>query len=127
MAEGWARKLLGEGVEAFSAGVVARGLDPRAVEVMAEAGVDISKQRSKVVNDLDDLAFDWVITLCGHAREACPVFPGSTRVAHRGFEDPPKLAEGAAGEEEVLCGYRRVRDEIREFVGGLSETLEIRS
>jgi arsenate reductase (thioredoxin) len=126
MAEGWARSLRGGKIEAFSAGTVAKGLDPRAVRVMAEAGVDISGQRSKTLADLraaGQAEFDLVVTVCGAAHEACPIFPGKTRVLHRGFDDPPKLAEGARSEEEALAHYRRVRDGIRDFVRKLPESL----
>jgi arsenate reductase len=123
MAEGWARTLLGERVEARSAGLEARGLDPRAVRVMAEAGVDISGQRSRRLAELVGEPFDVVVTVCSHAHETCPVFPGGARVIHAGFDDPPHLAAGAAGEEEALAPYRRVRDEIRDFVAHLPETL----
>ena len=120
MAEGWARHLRGDDFEARSAGLVARGLDPRAVEVMAEAGVDISGQRSQRLDEIGAQDLDLVVTVCDHAAESCPRFPGSAAVVHRGFDDPPKLAESAAGEQEALGHYRRVRDEIREYVAGLS-------
>jgi arsenate reductase len=116
MAEGWTRHLKAPQIEAYSAGVAPRVLDPRAVRVMAEVGVDISAQTSKHVDELKDAAFDYVVTVCGHADELCPVFPAGTRVLHVGFEDPPRLAEGAKSEEEALAHYRRVRDEIRRFV-----------
>ncbi len=116
MAEGWARALLENRVEAYSAGIKTHGLNPRAVQVMAEAGVDISAHRSKLLRDLPGIQFDCVVTVCGHANENCPFFPGKTRVVHVGFDDPPKLAEGARTEEEALGHYRRVRDEIRDFV-----------
>ena len=124
MAEGWARRLHGDRIEAYSAGIETRGLDPRAVKVMAEAGVDISGHRSKHVAELKDIAFDLVVTVCGQAQEACPVFPGKTKVIHAGFEDPPKLAAGAKSEEEALAHYRRVRDEIRAFIKRLPQVLQ---
>ncbi|RJX29203.1 MAG: arsenate reductase ArsC [Desulfurivibrio sp.] len=116
MAEGWARQLREEDIMPFSAGIEVHGLNPLVVRVMAEAGVDISGQHSKLVTDLQEQEFDLVITVCGHADENCPFFPGPTRVVHHGFDDPPKLAAGAACEEEALGHYRRVRDEIREFI-----------
>lgn len=116
MAEGWARHLRGDAIEAFSAGLEARGLDPRAVRVMAEAGVDISSQRSKLMDELEDVAFDFVVTVCGPANERCPAFPAKARVVHVVFDDPPRLAAAAKDEEEALDHYRRVRDEIRAFV-----------
>jgi len=124
MAEGWARKLKARQMEAFSAGVAPGRVDLRAVRVMAEAGVDISRQQSKHVDELGDVRFDWVVTLCGHARETCPVFPGATRVMHHGFEDPLALAGQGAAEAEIMQIYRRVRDEIRAFVETLPESLE---
>ena len=116
MAEGWARALRGELVDAHSAGLEPRGLDPHAVAVMREAGVDISKQRSKHLGEVLDLKLDVVITVCDNAYENCPVFPRPVRVVHRNFDDPPRLASTAEGEEEILNHYRRVRDELREFV-----------
>jgi len=116
MAEGWARHLRNDEITPFSAGIETHGLNPLAVRVMAEAGVDISGQQSKLVADLPEQAFDLVITVCGHADENCPFFPGPTRVVHHGFDDPPKLAAAAKSEEEVLGHYRRVRDEIRDFI-----------
>jgi arsenate reductase len=124
MAEGWARMLHPGRMDASSAGVLAKGLDPRAVRVMAEAGVDISKQRSSEVGELAGVDFDVVITVCDNARESCPVFPGRTRVLHQGFDDPPFLAKSATNEEEALSHYRRVRDEIRRFVEALPDQLE---
>ncbi len=119
MAEGWARKLLGDQVEVFSAGIETHGLNPDAVQAMAEADVDISRHYSKKLADLPGLEFDYVFTVCGHAHETCPLFPGRARVIHHGFDDPPKLAAGARTAEERLAPYRRVRDEIRAFVAGL--------
>jgi len=123
MAEGWARHLKGDRIEPYSAGVETHGLDPRAVRVMAEAGVDISRQRSKHVAELNDVALDYVVTVCGHAHEHCPIFSGKARVVHVGFDDPPKLAADAATEEDRLAPYRRVRDEIRAFVETLPQGL----
>jgi arsenate reductase len=126
MAEGWARHLHGERLEAFSAGLEAHGVNPRAVAVMAERGVDISRQPSKTLEELEaggPSTFDWVITVCGDAHERCPVFPGPARVIHAGFDDPPRLAAGAADEDEALAPYRRVRDEIEAFVRALPESL----
>lgn len=116
MAEGWARHLLDEQVEAYSAGIEAHGMNPSAVRVMSEAGVDISGQSSKLVTTLADVPLDLVITVCGHADENCPTFLHNSRVVHVGFDDPPKLAKTATTEEEKLTHYRRVRDEIRAFI-----------
>lgn len=124
MAEGWARALKGDLIEAYSAGIETHGLNPNAVKVMAEAGVDISSQTSKNVNTLLDIPFDYVVTVCGHANEHCPFFPGDAKVVHVGFEDPPSMAKLVDGEEEKLNCYRRVRDEIRSFVERLPEGFE---
>jgi arsenate reductase (thioredoxin) len=123
MAEAWTRHLHGDIFEAYSAGVEARGVDPLAVRVMGEVRVDISSQRSKHLDSLGDMAFDYVITLCGHAAEACPYFPATTRVLHVPFDDPPSLTAGWSDEEKVLDQYRRVRDEVRAFVERLDENL----
>lgn len=121
MAEGWARQLRSDRVEAYSAGVEPAGVHPLALQVMSESGVDISRQRSKHVDELSGTDFDLVVTLCDSAREHCPVPPSATRVRHVGFDDPPKLARNARSEEEALGVYRRVRDEIRQFVKRLGE------
>jgi arsenate reductase len=123
MAEGWARQLRGDAIEPYSAGVETHGLNPDAVQVMAEAGVDISQHRSKEVSEVIDVPFDYVVTVCDHAREHCPVFPGDAKSVHVSFDDPPRLAKAAATEEESLDCYRRVRDEIRAFVETLPEAL----
>lgn len=123
MAEGWTRALKGGVLEAHSAGIETKALDPRAVEVMAEAGVDISGHRSKHVSELLDVDFDYVVTVCDHARDTCPIFPGRATVIHEGFDDPPRLARSAATESEALAHYRRVRDEIRAFVEVLPGSL----
>jgi len=124
MAEGWARHLKGDVMEAYSAGIETHGLNPHAVRVMREAGVDISAQRSKHVDELAGTVFDVVITVCDRADESCPLFPGRTRVVHKGFDDPPRLAKSAPTEAEALGHYRRVRDEIRAFVETLPESVE---
>src|SRR5579872_3218598 len=121
MAEGWAWHLKGESIEPYSAGVEPHGMNETAVAVMKEAGVDITGQRSKHVNDLRGVPFDFVVTVCDDAHEACPAFPGKTTVIHVGFDDPPRLARSAKTKEEALAHYRRVRDEIRDFVETLPE------
>ena len=100
-------------------------VNPSAVEVMREVGVDISEQRSKAVEELLDLELDYVVTVCDGAHESCPVFPGRARIVHRGFEDPPKLAEAAASEEEAMSHYRRIRDQIRELVESLPDSVAL--
>ena len=124
MAEGWARHLKGDVLEVYSAGIETHGLNPNAVRVMAETGVDISGHRSKLLDDLKDVDLDYVVTVCSHANETCPYFPGKARVVHVGFDDPPKLAAGLENPEEKLNCYRRVRDEIRAFVETLPGSLE---
>ena len=125
MAEGWARWLRGDLIEPCSAGVECHGLNPRAVKVMAEAGVDISSHRSKHLDEVRDIPFDYVVTVCDNANESCPVFPGNVKRLHVSFDDPPRLARNARTEDEVLGYYRRVRDEIRAFVERLPEALAI--
>ena len=123
MAEGLCRHLRGDQIDAYSAGIEAHGLNPFAVKVMEEIGIDISGHRSKTTDELGDLALDTVITVCGHAHETCPVLPGKARIVHRGFDDPPRLAADARTEEEALQHYRRVRDEIRAYVETLPDAL----
>lgn len=121
MAEGWAKALRSEHVEAYSAGTNPHGLNPLAIRAMREAGVDISTHTSKKPEQIG-VPFDVVVTVCDSAHEACPVFPGA-RVVHVGFDDPPRLAKGAATEDEAMVHYRRVRDEIRAFVLTIPESL----
>ncbi|MGA2439563.1 MAG: arsenate reductase ArsC [Tepidisphaeraceae bacterium] len=123
MAEGWARSLKSGSIEAYSAGVQPHGLNKFAVQIMQEAGVDITGHRSKHVDDLRNVPFDYVVTVCDDAHEACPVFPGKTKVVHVGFDDPPRLAKSAKTEAEALAHYRRVRDEIRAFIETLPQGL----
>lgn len=103
-------------IEAHAAGISPKGLNPLAVRAMAEVGVDISGQPSQSVDAVRHIPFDCVITVCDHAHETCPVFGGSTRVIHAGFDDPPRLAQEAQNDDEAMPHYRRVRDEIRDFV-----------
>ena len=124
MAEGWTRHLKNDRIKAYSAGVEPHGIDPRAVKVMAEVGIDISGQASKHLDTFQGIEFDYVITLCDQANESCPLFFGKTRRLHMGFDDPPKLAAGATSEEEAMAHYRRVRDEIKRFVENLPGVLE---
>ncbi len=126
MAEGWARSLQGDVIEACSAGIEIQGLNPNAVRVMAEVGVDISGQRSKTVDEVGDIDFDYVVTVCGHAHETCPMWLTSkAKIIHAGFDDPHAMAralaaEGAGAQAQLDC-YRRVRDEIRAFVESLPD------
>ena len=123
MAEGLCRHLRGEVIDCASAGIETHGLNPNAVKVMAEIGIDITDHKSETVADLGKREFDYVITVCGHAHETCPYFPAKTAVIHQGFDDPPKLAQGASSEEEALDQYRRVRDEIRSYIESLPASL----
>jgi arsenate reductase len=123
MAEGFARALRGDRIEASSAGTSPHGLNRLAVRAMREVGIDISSHTSKNVSDLGRVPFDVVVTVCDAANESCPVFPGATRVLHRSFDDPPRLAAGASSDEEALPHYRRVRDEIRAFIESLPESI----
>ena len=123
MAEGLCRELKGDKILPFSAGIETHGLNPNAVKVMGEIGIDISGHTSKTVDDIAGQAFDYVVTVCGHADETCPVFPAKTRIVHHGFDDPPKLAANAKTEDEALNHYRRVRDEIGEFIKSLPNAL----
>ncbi len=91
---------------------------------MAEAGVDMSTHRSKDLAEFSGVAFDFVVTVCDHARESCPVFPGKAQIVHAGFDDPPRLARDARNEEDALRHYRRVSDEIRSFVETLPDGLK---
>ena len=124
MAEGWTRHLKNREIEPYSAGIQPQGLNPIAVRVMAEAGVDISHHKSQHINVFEKVEFDYVVTVCGHANEHCPLFPGKTKTVHVGFDDPPKLALIVETEEEALNCYRKVRDEIKAFVEQLSGKLK---
>ncbi len=124
MAEGWTRHLKGDVIEPHSAGLEPGEVDPLAIKVMAEAGVDISGQRSKDMEEMMEVEFDYVVTLCDHASENCPFFPGSAKIVHKGFDDPPKLAQTSSNEEEALRHYRRVRDEIKSFVTDMPDNLK---
>ena len=123
MAEGFARHLKRNLIEACSAGTEPKALNPDAVKVMAEAGIDISHQMPKAVTDLKGINFDYVVTVCSNAAQTCPTFPGKTKCIHVGFDDPPELAKSAKSRGEALTHYRRVRDEIRAFVEGLPNSL----
>ena len=123
MAEGWAKELKSDVIEAYSAGTIKDKINLNAVHVMANAGVDIANQESKAIEELGEVEFDYVITVCSDADRNCPIFPGNTIKIHRGFDDPPQLAKTAKSEEEALAHYRRVRDEIRDFVKTLPESL----
>lgn len=124
MAEGWAKALRPDTVEAHSAGTNPHGMNRLAVEAMREAGVDISAHHSKHPDELKHIPFDFVVTVCDAANESCPVFPGRTKVVRAGFDDPPRLARDAKSDEEALPHYRRVRDEIRKYIETLPGALQ---
>lgn len=123
MAEGWARRLLDEEDQALSAGTHPTALDPRAVAVMAEAGLDISGREAKSVTRFRDEPIDLLVTVCDGAQESCPHLPGAVRTLHRAFPDPPRLAATIDDEEGKLMIYRTVRDEIRRFVEELASNI----
>jgi arsenate reductase len=117
MAEGWARALLSGKVKAYSAGTApGTEVDKRAITVMAEAGVDISRHTTKGLDGFEDMELDLVVTLCDNARQTCPVYLGKGEKLHRGFDDPGTVAGKEATDERALPVYRRVRDEIKAFV-----------
>ncbi|MBN1795212.1 MAG: arsenate reductase ArsC [Sedimentisphaerales bacterium] len=121
MAEGWARHLKADVIEAFSAGVCPVGVSQRAAEVMAQAGVDISKHYSKHVKDFAGIDFDYVVTVCDNAKEQCPIFPGKCKMIHRNFEDPSFMT---GTEEQIMEAFRKTRDEIRTFIESMPESLQ---
>lgn len=105
-------------------GIERYGLNPKAIRVMSETGIDISRHSSKTLDELAAIQFDYVVTVCSHAHETCPVFPHKATVIHRSFDDPPRLARNAKDEEEALSHYRRIQDEIRTFVETLPGSLQ---
>ena len=123
MAEGLARHLKGNLITPFSAGIEPKGLDSNAVEVMKEIGIDISSQQSKTVEELGNVKFDYVITLCDSAQKNCPFFPAKYGIIHHGFDDPIRLASDETGKQNILEHYRRVRDEIRMYIQTLPASL----
>jgi len=123
MAEAWTRYEYGDIFEVYSAGLIKHGLDPRAVKVLSEAGLDISHQFSKTVDELPNQQYDAIITLCNQANESCPFFPGQVKRLHKSFDDPPSMAMHAPDQESALKTYRRVRDQIHEYVLTLPDIL----
>ncbi len=126
MAEGWTRHLKSDSIEAYSAGIETHGLNPYAVMVMKEEGLDITAQESQHIEEFNDQQLDFVITVCDHARDTCPIIPGNREKIHVGFDDPPRLAEKMASDQDILDCYRRVRDEIKAFVLTLPDSLKHR-
>lgn len=123
MAEGFAMALKGNKYKFYSAGTKKQGLNPRAVKVMGELGIDISDHQSKTTDELTGENMDYVLTVCSDANENCPYFPGG-KTLHIGFDDPPRLNEKMNNEEDILSVYRRVRDEIKNMVENLETHLE---
>lgn len=124
MAEAWARALKADVLDAYSAGIRAHGLNRVAVRVMLDVGIDMSMHRSKTVDKLSRVEFDYVVTVCDRASETCPVFHGNAKIVHKSFDDPPRLASTASSDEDALGHYERVRDEIQVFVETLPGSLE---
>ena len=116
MAEAFLKKYGGDSFEVQSAGLEPGVLNPIAVETMKEIGIDISEYYPKNIDQLKNTVFDYVITLCSHANETCPFFPAKVKVIHKGFEDPVSLTQHLKTEEEKLTQYRRIRDEIKNYV-----------
>lgn len=122
IAEGWARHLKSDVIEAFSAGIIPVGVSSRAIKVMAEVGVDISQHLSKHVDELTAIDFDYIITLCDIAKEQCPVFPGKAKLIHKGFDDPSFVM---GTEQEIMSAFRKTRDQIKAYIETLPESLEL--
>jgi arsenate reductase len=114
MAEGFAKKYWKNEFNIFSAGTKKHEMNSQAIKVMIESGIDISRQFSKTVEELPNIKFDYVITVCAHAHEGCPHFSGGKTI-HVGFEDLPSLTKDMISEDEILNVYRRVRDETDFF------------
>ena len=123
MAEGWTRHLRSDRIDVTSAGISPGGVSPQAIKVMAEVGIDLTGHTSDNVDQYQHQDFDFVVTVCDCAKDACPVFPGRTKPVHHSFPDPPILAAHAQTEQEALDHYRYVRDLIRDFVLTLPEVL----
>ena len=113
MAEGFTRQLKKDEIDSRSAGIEPKGIDPRAVKAMAEVGINILSQSSTSIDEIKDVEFDYVITLCDNAHKTCPAFPAKTSVIHVGFEDPPRLSKNARDEEEAMQHYRRIRGQMK--------------
>lgn len=121
MAEGWARHLKSDVIEAYSAGVWPAGVSSRAIRVMDEAGVDISSHKSQHVDEFTHIRFDYVVTLCDNAKEQCPLFAGDAKLVHHAFKDPVMMT---GTDDEIMDAFRQARDEIKAFVETLPESLE---
>lgn len=123
MAEGWVRHLKKNLLQPTSAGIEKHGLDPLAIKIMKEVGVNISRQTSKLINELEDKNFDYAVTICEDANRNCPIFPGKAKRIHHAFDNPPRIAKTLKSQEEIISLYRRVRDEIKEFVSKMPDNL----
>ena len=123
MAEGWGKALKSESFNFYSAGTKKHGLNPNAVKVMSEVGIDISSHESNTTDELADIKMDIVFTVCSDAHENCPYFPGG-KIIHTGFDDPPRLTKQMSDEQEILAVYRRVRDEIKKMVMTIESHIE---
>ena len=113
MAEGILRTLYGDRYEAYSAGTQPTKVNPYAIKVMSEIGIDISNHRSKSAEEFRGKEFDYVVTVCDDAKEACPFFPGGKTYLHKGFKDP---SEFKGNENEIVAEFQRVRDEIKRWI-----------
>ena len=122
MAEGWAKHLKADTIEPYSAGIRPHKVSQHTIQVMHEAGVDISDQRAEDVDDYSAVGFDYVITVCDNAKKQCPVFCGKTKAIHKRFGDPAAVIGTA---EQIMSEFRRVRDEIRAFIETMPESLEV--
>ena len=118
MAEGIANKYLKDKVIAYSAGTKKSRVDPYAIKVLKEIGIDISENRSKTLDDIEEKSFDLVVTVCDNAKESCPLFYGNVKKIHRSFPDPPQTVreKEISDEEEIKVVYRKVRDDIKNFI-----------
>lgn len=125
MAHGLANSLLGDQFTSYSAGIESHGLNPSAVQVMSEIGIDISEHKSQTLDEFDTAQFDYVVAVCEHAASNCPVFPDQTNVIVHQFDDPPKLAKQAKSNEEALSYYRTVRDEIKTWITTLPAQVNV--
>lgn len=123
MAEGWGKALKSDKFNFYSAGTKKHGLNPNAIKVMAEADIDITGHESNTTDELPEVSMDYVFTVCSDAHENCPFFPGG-KIIHVGFDDPPRLTKEMTDEEEILSVYRRVRDEIKDFVSNIEKHME---
>ncbi len=123
MAEGWTKALKSDQIDAYSAGIETHGLNPNAIKVMQEEGIDITAHKSQHIDDFLHFNFDYVVTVCDNAHDTCPIFPASATVVNISFDDPPKLAALVEGDQRKLNCYRVVRDQIKEFVQTLPNSL----